>query len=292
MTEPKTILLIGRTGRGKSALANVVTNTNNFKENERSISETKEIQTEKFKDNNGANYLIIDTPGIGDTQLPTEKILDIIAEAVYLVKDGVSQVFFVTNGRFEQYEMATYNLLRVVIFDKNITNYTTIIRTYFSNFRDEEECKDDVKSMVEKGDKLSEIIESCQQRIVHVDNPSLNIIAVDNEDEEDRTDREDEINLSKEKRGKSRDKLLGHLSEYCQNKPYQPPKLQELSEEIVSYMESKKRLERELKEKLQVKKFKRLKVKIFSNFMGDSGNNILTESANKKNEPVVGRKEE
>src|SRR5207237_5625712 len=124
------------------ALANVVTNADNFKENERSISETKEIQTQKFKDNDGLNYLIIDTPGIGDTQLPTEKILDITAEAVYLVKDGVSQVFFITNGRFEQYEMATYNLLRVVIFDENITNYTTIIRTHFIKFRDEEEYKD------------------------------------------------------------------------------------------------------------------------------------------------------
>src|SRR5437764_244039 len=39
-----------------------------------------------------------DTPGIGDTKLSQQEILDIIAEAVYLAKDGVSQILFVTNG--------------------------------------------------------------------------------------------------------------------------------------------------------------------------------------------------
>src|SRR5689334_14345365 len=109
MTKIKTILLIGRSGRGKSTIANVVTNTNKFKESARSVSETKKIQFEQFADeDNNVNYLIIDTPGIGDTKLKDNQVLDIIAEAVYLAKDGVSQVFFVTDGRFDQYEMVTY----------------------------------------------------------------------------------------------------------------------------------------------------------------------------------------
>src|SRR4051812_16562048 len=108
MTDVKTILLIGRSGRGKSTLANVVTNTNEFKESSSSVSETKKVQLGEFAEND-LNYAMVDTPGIGDTKMSDNEVLDIIAEAVYLAKDGVSQVFFVVDGRFDQYEMATYD---------------------------------------------------------------------------------------------------------------------------------------------------------------------------------------
>src|SRR5688572_13233378 len=105
MNETKIVLLIGRSGRGKSALANVATSTNKFKESSGSASETRKIQLEEFKDDkNNINYQIVDTPGIGDTKLKDGEVLDIIAEAVYLARGGISQVFFVTNGRFDQHE--------------------------------------------------------------------------------------------------------------------------------------------------------------------------------------------
>jgi len=63
MTETRNIILIGRTGNGKSTLANVLVNYVNknetdfvnfeekFKESEKSISQTKDIQIEEFEDN-------------------------------------------------------------------------------------------------------------------------------------------------------------------------------------------------------------------------------------------------
>src|SRR5207248_10800057 len=103
MNDIEVMLLIGRTGKGKSALANVISNTNKFKESMSSVSETRDVQSERFEEN-GIIYCIIDTPGIGDARLTSNQVLDIIAEAVYLAKDGVCRVFFVTNGRFDQYE--------------------------------------------------------------------------------------------------------------------------------------------------------------------------------------------
>src|SRR3954451_17018525 len=156
MTKIKAILLIGRSGRGKSTLANVVTDTDKFKESSGSVSETKKVQFEKFADE---EYAIIDTPGIGDTRMSDNEVLDIIAEAVYLAKDGISQVFFVINGRFDKYEMATYDLLRTILFDENITKHTTIVRTKFGEFENPDKYQEDIKVMIEEAGKAKTELE-------------------------------------------------------------------------------------------------------------------------------------
>ena len=62
MTKTKTILLIGRSGRGKSTLANVMISgeniENKFKESSGSTSETRRIQVEKFEDKENKRELL------------------------------------------------------------------------------------------------------------------------------------------------------------------------------------------------------------------------------------------
>jgi len=319
MVETKKILLIGQSGCGKSALANVVTNTDKFEESEGSTSKTKFIQSEEFEED-GNKCCIIDTPGIGDTKLKDKEVLDIIAEAVYLVKEGVNQVFFVTDGRFDQYEMATYNLLRTIIFDKDITKHTTIVRTRFEDFRNRQKCQDDIDLMIKKAhekktelekeiiaekqklkkipcdsvehkklferiEKLNqqlsvtnsgEIIESCQGRIIHVDNPSLEVVS----------DKALSLERKKNKRVKSREKLLEHLKNDCQD-TYKPPKLAELSSEIVQFMEKKKKSERELEEEL--KKLEEKSARRLSKLVANSVQSSIT---NNVQEITIGRKED
>ncbi len=58
MTDKKIILLIGKTGNGKSTIANVMSDKNKLKEGEFGVSETKDIQPVDFE-YGGDKYRII-----------------------------------------------------------------------------------------------------------------------------------------------------------------------------------------------------------------------------------------
>src|SRR6185437_5394802 len=124
----RNILLIGRTGNGKTTLANVLFNKNGqfeevFKESAGSISETRELQIELMKvdlDNEGreqVEYQIIDTIGVGDTRLTPQGVLYKLAKIARSIDNGLNQVLFVVGDRFTKEEAEAYRLLRQIIFD-------------------------------------------------------------------------------------------------------------------------------------------------------------------------------
>lgn len=170
--------------------------------------------------------------GIGDTELSLREVLYKLAKMSRYAKEGLNQVLFVTSGRFTEEERSTYNLLRKFIFGEEIVKYTTIIRTKFSNFRSHAKCKEDVEKMLEKGGELADVIRSCRNRIIHVDNSPLNV-----EDEE-------EINLNLKKCERSRTILLTHLAK-CED-VYKPQNLDTLNERIDNYNTENEKLEKEI----------------------------------------------
>src|SRR5438105_13610618 len=86
MNEIRNILLIERTGGGKSTLANVLTGTGDFVESSRTTSQTRTIEEGLVEidisrdGNEKVRYRIIDTIGIGDTQLTPQGVLTRLAE--------------------------------------------------------------------------------------------------------------------------------------------------------------------------------------------------------------------
>jgi predicted GTPase len=94
MNKIRNILIVGKTGTGKSSLANVMTGMNRFRESPSFSSETQFFQQEVF-DNNGIRYRVVDTVGMDDNSgLGEKEILFRIAQGMCMMEDGLSQVFF------------------------------------------------------------------------------------------------------------------------------------------------------------------------------------------------------
>ncbi|CAB5199829.1 unnamed protein product [Rhizophagus irregularis] len=226
----RNLLIIGYGGSGKSALSNVLCDTNDFEESEYSARDIKNFQ-DKIFEWNGTTYRVIDF-GVGSIE---KKIL--YDELIRLTPGGISRVLFVVDRRFSEKEIEEFDLFKRIIFDSGIVEYTTIVRTKFCNFKNINKCKEDTAQMCKESETIAKIVESCG--IIYVDNPPTNIIVNDDDDRE-------RINYNKKIRRKSRKILLGHLENIYQNKYYECNNVLKYSRLIIDqilHLEEKKEKE-------------------------------------------------
>jgi hypothetical protein len=166
------ILIVGRTGGGKTTLANVLTNTEDFKEGEYGVSMTKNFQ-KGVLEWNGKKYRVIDTIGFGDTKLFKKKVLYKILDGIFSIPEGISQILFVIDERFTAEEAKIFNLLKgsiLNIFEIGTLDYVTIVRIKFNKFKNKNECEADKKQLQDENENFAKIVKSCRD-IVYVDNP-------------------------------------------------------------------------------------------------------------------------
>ncbi|XP_056628838.1 GTPase IMAP family member 9 [Triplophysa dalaica] len=152
------ILLVGKTGVGKSATGNTILGQNVFKSEISSSSVTAQC-TKIHALVNGRKVSVIDSPGLFDTSLSADEVIDRIKLCIPLSSPG-PHVFLVVIqlGRFTDEEAKAVKIIQA-IFGKEASTYTMVLFTHGDRLEDK-----NIHTFVRNSEKLISFIKTCNGR--------------------------------------------------------------------------------------------------------------------------------